>query len=104
MEKHVPLFPLRTLLYIRIEPPSLLMIPYATHRPRPIPCSPLVVKNGSKSRTLFFAGIPTPVSAIVIRTPSTAGLLPLAALRTRIEMVPPVLVASIAFTRRVATT
>jgi hypothetical protein len=49
IEKQVPLLPGRTLLRIWIEPPNRLMIPLATHSPSPVPYSPLVVKDGSKT-------------------------------------------------------
>jgi hypothetical protein len=74
MEKQVPLLPGRTLLRTWIEPPNLLIIPLATHRPRPVPCSPFVVKNGSNMRAVLFGGIPIPLSAIATLIPSLAGL------------------------------
>ena len=38
-------------------------IPYTMARPRPVPRSPLVVKNGSRQRRRVFSSMPTPVSA-----------------------------------------
>ena len=70
-EKHVPPFSGCTLLRIRMDPPSRSAIPRATHRPSPVPVSPLVVKNGSKTRLALWAGIPQPLSARVTRSPST---------------------------------
>lgn len=69
IEKQVPLLLGRTLLRIFIEPPSRFMIPFATQRPSPVPFSPLVVKKGSKTRATFSVRIPTPLSAMVSRTP-----------------------------------
>ena len=44
-------------------PPLCFTIPYTVERPRPVPCpSPLVVKNGSKTRFTVSASMPFPVS------------------------------------------
>lgn len=47
-EKQVPHVFSFLRLRTRIEPPSRSTILCAAHRPSPVPCSPLVVKNGSK--------------------------------------------------------
>src|SRR5881628_2150549 len=43
--------------------------------PSPVPCGPLVVKNGSKTRSRIAEGMPTPVSLTVTTTsPSTTAV------------------------------
>src|SRR6266446_5211736 len=74
-EKQVPLRPGRVLLRTRIQPPCLSTIPLVTHRPRPVPFSPFVVKNGSKSLRRFSREIPGPLSAMKTRTPRLVGFL-----------------------------
>src|SRR5713101_720786 len=73
--KQVPLRPGCVLLRIRIQPPCLSTIPLATHRPRPVPFSPFVVKNGSKILRRFSPEIPGPLSAMKTRTPCIVGFL-----------------------------
>src|SRR6185437_4632089 len=74
-EKHVPLRPVRVLLRRRIEPSCFLTIPLLTQRPNPVPRSPFVVTNGSKSRLRLSGEMPTPLSAITTRTPERRALL-----------------------------
>src|SRR5450759_5079005 len=56
--KQVPERPRRRVLHTRIEPPTRSTIPKLTHRPSPVPLSPLVVKKGSKIRTRSRSSIP----------------------------------------------
>ncbi len=51
----------------RIEPPCFSIICLQTHRPRPFPVEPFVVKNGSNTLGSTAALTPWPLSAIVIR-------------------------------------
>jgi len=50
-----------------MEPPWFWTICLQTHRPKPFPIEPLVVKNGSKILGSAATLIPWPLSAIVIR-------------------------------------
>lgn len=97
MEKQVPVLPGRVLLCTRIEPPKRLTIPFETHKPRPVPCSPLVVKNGSKIRLMMAGAIPTPLSAIKTRKPAEEEAFRRADLRMRTAIVPLRGTASMAF-------
>ena len=50
-------------------PPCFSMMPRLTQRPRPVPCSPLVVKKGSKMWSRASGSMPVPVSAIWMTMP-----------------------------------
>jgi hypothetical protein len=52
----------------RMEPPFLSTSCLHTHRPRPVPTIPFVVKKGSKISFIVAAPMPCPESATVIRT------------------------------------
>jgi GAF domain-containing protein len=62
-----PLWPV--LLFIRMLPRCFSRMPRVIHRPRPVPTSVLVVKNGWKIFFLCLGSIPLPVSRMVMRTP-----------------------------------
>jgi len=101
-EKQVPQLSGCTRLRIRMDPPSRSAISRATHRPSPVPFSPLVVKNGSKMRAVLWGAIPHPMSARVTRSPSTVGdFLQSADWLTRSAKRPPIGTASIALISRV---
>src|SRR5437763_15676510 len=68
-EKHVPLRPGVAHERNRIVPPCCSTIPFVTHKPNPVPLSPFVVKNGSKTRVRCSGAMPGPVSESVMRTP-----------------------------------
>src|ERR1700751_902953 len=74
-EKHVPLRPKRVLLRSRMRPPCFETIPCVIHRPKPVPFSPLVGKNGSKIFRWFSAETPDPLSLMSSLTPRRSGLL-----------------------------
>ena len=74
------------------------------HNPKPVPLSPLVVKNGSKIRETVAGDIPGPVSAIVKISPfSPVFQFVPSRLRTR-SRPPEALIASIAFPTRLLKT
>ena len=73
--KQVPLRPGCVLLRTRIQPPCLSTIPLVTQRPRPVPFSPFVVKNGSNILRRFSRETPGPLSAMKTRTPRLVGFL-----------------------------
>src|SRR5439155_15981954 len=68
IQKHVPWGRDCVLLWKWMLPPCFLTIPSATHRPRLVPLSALVVKNASKTLPRCSGGMPDPLSAIVTRT------------------------------------
>src|SRR5712691_8204885 len=98
--KQVPLRPGCVLLRTRIQPPCLSTIPLVTHRPRPVPFSPFVVKNGSNILRRFSQEIPGPLSAMKTRTPRLVGFLQFRETRTCNFRVPSGLKASSALATR----
>ncbi len=70
-------------------PPCLLTISELIHSPRPVPVSPFVLTNGSKSVFLISGSIPDPVSAMVKRMPGREPFLCSRVLVTRIFSLPP---------------
>ena len=68
-EKTVQLLPGIVLLFTRIDPWCLFTMLVQTQRPRPVPTSFLVVKNGSKIFGRTDGGMPGPESATAMRTP-----------------------------------
>ena len=61
-------------------------MPCTSDRPSPVPTPTLlVVKNGSKMRSITFGSIPTPVSAIRSRTYSPRGRLPVVTSRALVQ-------------------
>jgi hypothetical protein len=85
MKTSVPLFPGSVLLVILIRPPCFSTSRFATHRPMPVPCFSLVVKNGSKIRVRCSASMPQPSSRTKISVP---GLFPSVASRVSMESDP----------------
>ena len=67
-EKTVQLFPEIVLLFTRIDPWCLFTMLAQTQRPKPVPTSVLVVKNGSKIFGRTDGGMPGPESATAMRT------------------------------------
>src|ERR1700679_2942759 len=65
-EKTVQLRPGAVLLFTRIDPWCLFTMFVQTQRPRPVPTSFLVLKNGSKSFERTDGGMPCPESAMVM--------------------------------------
>ncbi len=102
--KQVPLRPGCVLLRTRIQPPCLSTIPLVTHRPRPVPFSPFVVKNGSNILRRFSRETPGPLSAMKTRTPRLFGFLQSREAKTCNLIVPSGLKASSAFTTRLENT
>ena len=51
--------------WIHIRPPIPFTRPNEIANPRPVPCSPLVVKNGSNTRSRISGGTPGPSSSMV---------------------------------------
>ena len=59
-----------------MRPPDCSTMPYTVASPMPVPPSPpLVVKKGSKHRSIVAASIPTPVSTTLrtIQSPSASA-------------------------------
>lgn len=74
-------------------PPIRRMVPPASQSPRPVPCAPLVVTNGSKSSGTSAAGTPAPASSKVRTT--ARGVT-----RPRMRITPPSGIASLALRSR----
>jgi hypothetical protein len=53
---------------MRIDPPFLRTVSFTSHKPRPVPVSDLVVKNGSHIFSLCSGDMPGPESAIETST------------------------------------
>src|SRR5258708_3943509 len=70
----VKVVPAPTVESIRRVPPALVMIPYTVARPSPVPTpAGLVVKKGSKARSITSLSMPAPVSATCSRTAGPGG-------------------------------
>jgi hypothetical protein len=93
----VPLMPLRTLLRARILPLWRSTMDFEIASPNPVPCSFLVVKNGSKILCRMVSGMPCPSSATIRWTSRLI-------LRTRMVSLPLSGGASIEFERRLDST
>src|SRR5689334_9535714 len=91
--------PLLCLLRNLMRPPWFSTMPRTIHKPSPVPFSPFVLTNGSKTVGSTDGGIPVPVSATMMRTqpctPSGEGTW-----RVRTINCPPSGMLSFAFTTR----
>ncbi len=102
MEKTVPRAgPLR-LLHTRTWPLCRSTSCATTHRPRPVPVSGLVEKNGSKMWRIVSRSMPEPESQKVTRMPSTVRFRQSREGRSRIRSLPFRDIASIEFATRLA--
>ena len=96
-------------LSTEIWPPPCITIPYTVDRPRPVPRStPLVFKNGSKTRERVSASMPQPLSLTVSTThgpaPVPGGQAWLSPLAVSMLSRPPWGMASRLFTTRLRMT